>query len=296
MMKRNQIVVLVVLSVSLLPFSVSAQSAPSGKDIMIKVQKVAKESFISSVQKIKLATCKYTVSDNKVVCSEEPRNKLLESVAKNYGDDRQDSRSVSIIVEPKKEQGVGMLTYEYGKAGKDNDSWMYLPALSKVKRIASSSDSNDDSGSFFGSEFSLEDMEDVKVNEYSFQVLGEENYKGRQVWVVEYTPGAERAGKSRYSKTTAWVDKERYISLKKNLYRQGKLYKQLTVSDIEKIDDVWVARKLTMNNLATRRMSIMNIISVAYDQEVSDEFLTTRTLEDLSFREKNMTRFRGNLK
>lgn len=296
MMKRNQIVLFAVLSILLVPVLIRAQSAQSGKDIIIKVQKVAKESFVSSVQKIKLATCKYSVSDNKVVCSEEPRNKLLESVAKNYGDDRQDSRSVSIIVEPKKEQGVGMLTYEYGKAGRDNDSWMYLPALSKVKRIASSSDSNDDSGSFFGSEFSLEDMEDVKVNEYSFHVLGEENYKGRQVWVVEYTPDAERARKSRYSKTTAWVDKERYISLKKNLYRQGKLYKQLTVSDIEKIDDVWVARKLTMNNLATRRMSIMNIISVAYDQEVSDEFLTTRTLEDLSFREKNMTRFRGNLK
>jgi hypothetical protein len=295
-MKKDLIVTFILLSVVVLPFSISAQSAQSGKDIMIKVQKVARGSFISSVQKIKLATCKYTVSDSKVVCSEEPRNKLLESVAKNYGNEREDSRSVSIIVEPKKEQGVGMLTYEYGKPGRDNDSWMYLPALSKVKRIASSSDSNDDSGSFFGSEFSLEDMEDVKIDEYTFQVLGEEDYKGRPVWVIEYTPNAQRARKSKYSKTTSWIDKERYISLKKNLYSQGKLYKQLTVSDIEKIDDVWVARKLTMNNLGTRRMSIMNIVSVAYDQEVSDEFLTTRTLEDLSFREKNMTRFRGNLK
>ncbi|GAA0894717.1 hypothetical protein GCM10009122_43980 [Fulvivirga kasyanovii] len=295
-MKRNQIVVLVVLAVLASSFSIKTLSGQSAKDIMKKVQKVAKGSFTSSIQKIKLSTCKYTISDNRIVCTEEPRNKVLESIAKNYGDDHEDSRSVSIIIEPKKEQGVGMLTYEYGEPGKDNDSWIYLPALSKVKRLASSSDSNDDSGSFFGSEFSLEDMEDLKINEYNFEILGEENYKGRDVWVIEYTPTAERAKKSKYSKTTSWIDKDRFISLKKNLYVRGELYKQLTVSDVEKVDDVWVARKLTMNNVATRRISMMNMVSVAFDQEVADEFLTTRTLEDFAFREQNLTKYRSNLK
>ncbi|UII31934.1 outer membrane lipoprotein-sorting protein [Fulvivirga ulvae] len=295
-MKRNQIVVLVVLAVLASSFSINTWSGQSAKDIMKKVQKVAKGSFSSSIQKIKLSTCKYTISDSRIVCTEEPRNKVLESIAKNYGDDHEDSRSVSIIIEPKKEQGVGMLTYEYGEPGKDNDSWIYLPALSKVKRLASSSDSNDDSGSFFGSEFSLEDMEDLKINEYNFEILGEENYKGRDVWVIEYTPTAERAKKSKYSKTTSWIDKDRFISLKKNLYVRGELYKQLTVSDVEKVDDVWVARKLTMNNVATRRISMMNMVSVAFDQEVADEFLTTRTLEDFAFREQNLTKYRSNLK
>lgn len=295
-MKRNKIVVLVVLAVLISSFSIKALSGQSAKDIMKKVQKVAKGSFTSSIQKIKLSTCKYTISDNRIVCTEEPRNKVLESIAKNYGDNHEDSRSVSIIIEPKKEQGVGMLTYEYGEPGKDNDSWIYLPALSKVKRLASSSDSNDDSGSFFGSEFSLEDMEDLKINEYNFEILGEENYKGRDVWVIEYTPTAERAKKSKYSKTTSWIDKDRYISLKKNLYVRGELYKQLTVSDVEKVDDVWVARKLTMNNVATRRISMMSMVSVAFDQEVADEFLTTRTLEDFAFREQNLTKYRNNLK
>lgn len=295
-MKKNPTLILVMLYVVLLPFTMNGQSTQSGKDIMAKVQKMAKESFMSSFQKVKLSTCKYAVSDNKMACSEEARIKLLETIAKNYGNDRQDSRSVSIIMEPKKEEGVGMLTYEYGKAGKDNDTWLFLPALNKVKRLATSSESNDDNGSFFGSEFSLEDMEDLKINEYTFEITGEENYKGRDVWVIEYTPNAERAKKSKYSKTTTWIDKERYISLKKNLYHQGKLYKQLAVANIEKVDNVWLARKLTMNNMATHRMSIMNIISVAFDKDVPDEFLTTRTLEDYSFREKNLTRFRGSLK
>ncbi|MBL6449568.1 outer membrane lipoprotein-sorting protein [Fulvivirga sp. 29W222] len=295
-MKKNQIVVLVVLAVLISSFSIRSLSTQSAKDIMKKVQKVAKGSFTSSVQKIKLSTCKYTISNRRIVCTDEPRNKVLESIAKNYGDENEDSRSVSIILEPKKEQGVGMLTYEYGEQGKDNDSWIYLPALSKVKRLATSSDSNDDSGSFFGSEFSLEDMEDLKINEYNFEIKGEETYKGREVWVIEYTPTEERSKKSKYSKTTSWIDKERFISLKKNLYVQGELHKQLTVSNVEKVDGVWVARKLTMNNVATRRISMMSMVSVAFDQEVADEFLTTRTLEDFAFREQNLSKFRDNLK
>lgn len=189
-----------------------------------------------------------------------------------------------------------MLTYEYGELGKDNDSWIYLPELSKVKRLASSSDSNDSSGSFFGSEFSLEDMEDLKIDEYNYKILKEENYKGREVWVIEYTPTTERAKKSKYSKTISWIDKERYISLKKNLYVRGDHYKQLTMSKIEKIDGVWIARRLTMNNLSTRTISIMNMISVAFDQEILDDFLTTRTLEDFTFRERNLIKLRNNLK
>ncbi|GGX26837.1 outer membrane lipoprotein-sorting protein [Aquimarina muelleri] len=295
-MKKKQIFLWIVLAVFIPSLSINTLSAQSPKDIMIKVKKVTKESFNTSIQRIKLSTCKYTVSDKRIVCTEEPRNKLLESVAKNYGDNKQDSRSVSIIIEPKKEKGVGMLTYEYGELGKDNDSWIYLPELSKVKRLASSADSNDSSGSFFGSEFSLEDMEDLKINEYTFKILSEEKYKGREAWVIEYTPNAERAKKSKYNKTISWIDKERYISLKKNIYVHGEPYKQLTMSDIEKIDGVWIAKKLTMNNLSTRTLSIMNMVSVAFDQEISDEFLTTRTLEDFTFRERNLSKFRDNLK
>lgn len=295
-MKKNQIVLLVIITTLISSFSAGISSSQSAKDIMVKVQKVAKESFSTSIQRIKLSSCKYTVSNKRIVCTEEARNKLLESIAKNYGDNDQDSRSVSIIIDPKKEQGVGMLTYEYGELGKDNDSWIYLPELSKVKRLASSKDSNDNGGSFFGSEFSLEDMEDLKIDEYTFKILGEENYKGRDTWVIEYTPTPERAKKSKYSKTVSWIDKERYISLKKNLYVRGDHYKQLTMSNVEKIDDVWVARKLTMNNLDTKTISIMKMVSVAFNQEVSDEFLTPRTLEDYTFRERNLTRLRDNLK
>lgn len=295
-MRQFHFTILIVLFAQLSSLSQTNQEGQSVRDIMVKVQKVSKESFISAIQKMKLSTCKYVVKENVMKCAEESRNTLLEIVMKNYGIDNKDNRSIAIIIEPKKDQGIGTLTYEYGDPDKDTESWIYLSALGKVKRLASSNEDNDESGSFFGSEFFLEDMEELKLNEYTFKILSEETYKERPVWVIEYTPNSERAKKSKYNKTISWIDKERYIILKKNLYRQGELYKQLTMANIDRIDNVWIARKSTMNNLVTRKVTTMEMISVAFNQEIPDELLTTRTLVDFAFREKNLTRLRAKLK
>jgi hypothetical protein len=230
-------------------------------------------------------------------CTENPRIKVLESVQKDYGANKKDSRSIAIVLEPISDKGIGMLTYEYDASGKDNDVWLYLSALGKVKRIISSSEDSDESGSFFGTEFSIEDIESRKIGDYTYKILEQATYAERPVWLIESIPKPERARKTRYGKFISWVDKERYILLKEELYnRNGKLYKQVTMGNIERIDNVWVARKVTMNNLSTRRATIMDLVSVAFNMEVSDEFLTQRTLTDFAFRERNLAKLRAYLK
>ena len=295
-MKPFQITILIFLSVFFLIVS-SPLSAQSARDIMMKVDKVSKESFTSSVQKIKLSTCKYIVKQKRMRCTKEPRIKVLETILKDTGIDNKDSRSVSIILEPIRDKGIGMLTYEYDALGKDNDTWLYLSALGKVKRLISSSEDSDESGSFFGTEFSIEDMESRKIDDYTYKILEQATYAKRPVWIIESIPTPKRARKTRYGKIISWIDKERYIILKENLYnRHGKLYKQLTMRNIERIDNVWIAKKATMNNLYTRRVTNMDLISVAYNMEVPDEFLTQRTLTDFAFRERNLVKLRTYLK
>ena len=51
-------------------------------------------------------------------------------------------------------KNTGFLTYDYDASGKDDDQWLYLPALGKTKRIASS----DQSGAFMGSDFNYSDL------------------------------------------------------------------------------------------------------------------------------------------
>ncbi len=271
--------------------------AITGRDIMIKVDKVSKESSRSAVQKMKLSTCKYGKKGKKIRCVEKPRVKLMESVQKDTGKNGLDTRSISIILEPIGEKGIGMLTYDYDDSDKDADTWLYLSALGKVKRMISSSEDNDESGSFFGSEFSVEDMEAPKIDDYTYKILKETTYAKRPAWVIESIPTAKRARKTKYSKSVSWIDKERFISLKINLYnRRGKPYKKLTMQDIKLIDNVWVSRKMSMNNLITKRLTRLSLTSVAFNMDVPDEFLTQRTLTDFAFRERELKKLRKYIK
>jgi hypothetical protein len=289
-MKNVNKLVLVLFGTILFPISLFPQSA---RDIMVKVDKVSRESSTSAVQKMKLSTCKYGVVGKKMRCVEQPRVKVMESVQKDAGIDGKDTRSISIILEPIGEKGIGMLTYDYDAPEKDADTWLYLSALGKVKRMISSSEDSDESGSFFGTEFSIEDMEQSKVDDYTYKLVKESTYVGRPTWIIESKPKAKRAKKSKYGKSISWIDQERYLVLKVNLYnRHGKPYKQLTMRNIKKIDGVWIARNLTMNNRITRRVTNMDLISVAFNMAVPEDFLTQRTLTDFAFRERELANLR----
>lgn len=284
---------LIIVCILLLPCVIVAQSA---REVMLEVDRVSRESYSSSVQKMKLSTCKYGISGNKMRCVESPRVKVIESVQKDFGPDGKDSRSIAIIKEPIGEKGVGMLTYDYDDPDRDSDTWLYLSALGKVKRMISSSDDSDESGSFFGSEFSVEDIEQNKVDDYNYKLLKKGEYAGRPVYIIESIPTPEKARKSKYGKSISWVDRERYLVLKVNLFnRHLKPYKQLTMRDIEHIDGVWIARQMIMNNLITRRVTTMELLSVAFNVDVPDEFLSQRTLTDFAFRERELAKLRQHI-
>jgi outer membrane lipoprotein-sorting protein len=295
-MKYYQLFVLVAVTIMSGSLSVPVY-ARSAKEIVTEVDRVSRESFNSTVQKMKLSTCKYVVKKRRMRCVEKPRVKLIESIQKDTGENNADSYSIAIILEPVSDRGIGMLTYDYDAADRDADTWLYLSALGKVKRMISSSENSDESGSFFGTEFSIEDMESNKIKDYTYRILKEGTYMKRPVWILESVPTANRARKTRYGKAVSWIDKERFLALKLNLYnRHGKLYKQLTMKGIEQIDKVWVSRRLTMNNLSTRRVTNMELKSVAFNMEVPDEFLTQRTLTDFAFRERYLVKLRKHIK
>ncbi len=230
-------------------------------------------------------------------CIERPRVKVIESVQKDTGPNKKDSKSVSIILEPASEKGVGMLSFDYDDPDRDTDNWLYLSALGKVKRMVSSSDDDDtESSSFFGTEFAIEDMENQDIEDYTYKILKEGVYMKRPVWVIESIPTSKHARKTRYGKTISWIDKERYIALKVDLYdKHGRLKKRLTMRKIVKIDGVWVAKSMTMNNMKTKRVTKAALSTVAFNRPIPDNFLTQRTLTDFAFRERELMKLRNAL-
>ncbi len=271
-----------------------ACASEDARTIMEKVDAQQRAVADGTLTRSQLSSCKFGLKDKAVACVEEPRVKRMESTSRQLGADKKDSQSIAILLEPASERGIGMLTYTYADESKETESWLYLSALGRVKRMVSGAAEDQEPVSLFGSEFSTEDMENGKTDEYRYQILQEGDYDGTQVWVIEGLPNEARLRKSRYSKIYFWIDKARYVPLKVQAYdKRGQLFKRILFRDIQQLDGLWLARDLTLLNVQTSRLSTMRTEAIALHVTLDDDFLTQRTLTDFAYRERELERLRA---
>lgn len=277
--------------------------AQNAEDIMVKVDSVENFSYNSSIRIFQFTSCRYEISQGRLQCKSKPRLVRVENIHEDYivAPKKKDARSLHMITSPISDRGTIMLVWE--NADKyDNDCWMYLPVLGKVKRVVTAIDGDDpgsvnESGSVFGTQFSFEDVSPRKIKDYTYKFIGEDTYRGRPVWKIESTPTALRANKTFYSKVVSYVDKERFIRLKDELYNhQGNLYKQLMTYEVQKIDGVWIVTKSSMNNLVLHSITNYDLSLIAFNLEIDDELFTQRSFTDFSYRERKMSEYRKFLK
>jgi len=270
---------------------------PNIAEIMKGYDDVARKSFTTAVIKVQLSTCKYVINNGALSCKEKPRVTVLEAGEKKWGADKRDTRAIAMVLQPVTDKGVGMLTYEYADPDKENDVLLYLPALEKVRRVVSGSDGNEDGGSFFGTEFFVDDTQLRKIEEFNYKLLGEDVQDNKPVWVIEQVPTEKRAKKTQYQKSIIYLDKEKKIILREDIYnRAGKLYRQRFNRDFALVDNVWLSRNQTMNNLATKRVTVLQNLSAAYNKDIPDELMSERSLTDFTFKEKNLALLRSHYK
>ena len=135
---------------------------------------------------------------------------------------------------------------------KDDDQWLYLPALKRVKRISSSNKG----GAFMGSEFSYEDMSPPIVEKYTYKHLRDEKFKGRPCHIVERYPSDDR---SLYKKHIVWIDSKQYIPWKIEYYnRRNKHLKTLAYRKYKRyLKEFWRPGEMYMLNLRTRKSTVL---------------------------------------
>ena len=201
--------------------------------------------------------------------------------SKEYG---KDTKSVSYFLSPADVKNTAFLSYDWDDESKEDDSWLYLPALRKVKRIASSNKS----GSFMGSDFSYADIEGVNIEDYVYKfVKKSEMVDGQDTWVIESKPKNDRKKaiikKTGYLKAQLWIRKDIFMMIKGKFWvKKGKKIKFLTASDIEKIDGIWTAKKLQMVTTKKGRKlhaTVLQQKSVSYNQDVKDDMFTTQRIQ-----------------
>jgi hypothetical protein len=160
-------------------------------------------------------------------------------------------KSLTIFDRPADVKGTALLTFSH-KTGPD-DQWLYLPALKRVKRIAS----RNKSGPFVGSEFAYEDIASQEVEKYSYRYLRDETYEGHDCFVIERDPVDKYSG---YTRQVVWIDKAEYRPLKIDFYdRKNDSLKTLTFDDYKQyLDQYWRAGKMFMINHQTGKSTLLS--------------------------------------
>ena len=159
-------------------------------------------------------------------------------------------KSMVIFDSPKDVEGTALLTHSH-KSG-DDDQWLYLPALKRVKRIAS----NNKSGPFMGSEFAYEDLSSQEVEKYTYKYIKDDTYEGKDMFVIERYPVDENSG---YTRQVVWMDKAEYRPFKIDFYdRKESLLKTLTMHDYQQyLDKYWRPLRMEMVNHQTGKSTTL---------------------------------------
>lgn len=155
-----------------------------------------------------------------------------------------------IFDQPKDVQGTALLIFTHKTAG--DDRWLFLPALKRIKRIASSNQS----GAFMASEFSYEDISSQELEKYRYKWLHSETFEGQDCHVVERHPVDDSSG---YQRQVMWMDSREYRPLRIDYYgRAGSLLKTLSLQDYRQYRDrFWRAHRLEMTNHLTGKSTTM---------------------------------------
>jgi outer membrane lipoprotein-sorting protein len=123
-------------------------------------------------------------------------------------------------------------------------------------------------------------MESDKLTDlYDFKILKEEELNGRQCYVLE---GIAKEGvKVSYYRRVSWVDKERFIGLKEELYAQsGRLLKETKINEINEIEERWIPIDSVMEDkLRKNTYTEFKITQIEFNPEIPEGTFTLQNLK-----------------
>ena len=180
-------------------------------------------------------------------------------------------KGIVVFDEPKDIRGTALLTHSH-KVG-DDDQWLYLPAVKRVKRIAS----RNKSGPFMGSEFSFEDLSSQEVEKYTYNLVREDELNGEKIYVLERFPVDKNSG---YTKQVAYIDQAELRIHKVEYYDRKKSHlKTLELKDYRLyLDKYWRPHTLDMVNHQTGKSTTLSWEKIDFQTGARDGDFTEAAL------------------
>jgi len=235
----------------------------TGTQIMQKVED--QQSFASQLSKTKM-----TLIDKRG----KTRERELVRYSKDYsGAQGIDAKTLILFEYPADIRGTGLLLWSYQDVEKDDDRWLYLPALKRIRRIVGES-KND---YFMGTDFTYDDMGDRKVEEDTHTLLGQEEIDGQLCYKVESIPVDEE---DMYSRKISWILPDKWLMTRVEFYEKDKeLLKILTASQHSEVDGIWTSFYLHMENLKENHQTVIEVSETQFNLDLKDQTFTSTALQ-----------------
>ncbi len=199
------------------------------------------------------------------------RTRELTMLRKNYGEPGGDQKYFMYFFQPADVKDMAFMVYKY--PGRDDDRWLFVPALNMVKRIAA----QDRRSSFVGSDFTYEDVSGRDIVDDTHEIVREEKLGEADCFVVKSTPKAEDTD---YGHKLSWIDKKTFLPLKEEYFdRRGSLYRVFTAEEIKDVKGFPTVTKRTMKNLQSGHSTETAFTKVDYNMGIEDSLFTERYLK-----------------
>ncbi len=242
-----------------------AQALPSAKEIINKVNARDEGPYVTQEFTMELTDRRGKKQLRKTV-----------SYRKDYEGQR---KSVLFFSSPTNVKGTGFLTFDYHDADKDDDQWLYLPALRKTRRISAANRGD----YFLGTDLTYEDIKKgtkISREDYTFKTLKQEKVDGKTCYLVEAIPVNDKIAKElKHSKVHFYIDPKTWISLKNEYWDiNGNPLKTTEIEALVLIDDIWTVQKINAVNHKTGHRSVLTFSGSDYKTKLEDDLFVEQTL------------------
>lgn len=223
------------------------------------------------------------VSDMEMILIDKKGKERVRKIHAFSKDKGEDILKLMFFLHPADVKDTAFLTFDYDDPDKDDDQWLYLPALRKTKRIAST----DKSGSFMGSDLTYSDMtsRNLEDYDYTFYEQGKEkDVNGIKTWVIWSVPRSkdiiEETG---YEKSLLFVRQDNFFVIRAlNWVRDGGYKKYMDIKKLDLIDGIWVATEMHVKKTKgknTVHKTILNLSNVKFNQKLDFDMFSVRRME-----------------
>ncbi len=250
---KTIVLTLSVITISALPLT----AGPSGFEIMEKVYTRDTGNDMKANLSMEITNSRGATKERSII----QIRKIEEGIEKK----------LMFFTSPSDVKNTGFLSISY-PSDKEDDQMIYLPALKKVKRIASTN-KND---SFMGSDFTYDDMGARNPNKDTHTIIQEEVVDNIECYVVQSIPIVEDG---EITKTLSWIAKEGSFGLKKEFYQGNTLVKTLVINETEVIDSIIVITDMVMRNNEKGSQTRITMEDVTFNNNFKESLFSERQLK-----------------